>query len=168
MRIMVLTLALLLFASCAKHDSAGNSFEPITSFSGRILVFDVKQRFQLELDWMASEERGHLRLTHALSGRVMFVQWKGQKMFWRDNHQALNWQPLTTKELTDMGVILPPWTLAKVFLGQYPASMKTKNDLLWKGKWDDSQLQIKWSKSYKRVELTDFKAGRKAVVIIHD
>jgi len=167
MKKICIVVFVLLLGSCAKHG-ATPAFEPITSFSGRILVFDVSHRYQLELDWLANEERGHLRLTHALSGRVMFVQWKGQEMFWRDNAQQLNWQTLTLQQLTDMGVILPPWTLAKVFLGQYPSTMRTKDDLIWKGTWNDSKLQIKWSKSYQRVELTDFQNGRKATVIIHE
>ncbi|PCI02041.1 MAG: hypothetical protein COB79_03075 [Zetaproteobacteria bacterium] len=157
----------LLTVSCVKHEAAP-TFEPITTFSGRLLVMDTKHRFQVELDWMANEKQGNLRITHALSGRVVFVQWKNKVMFWRDNDKTVAWESLSKQELKDMGVILPPWTLARIFLGQYPKTMQTKDEQLWKGTWDDARLQIKWSDTFRRVEITDFKQGKRAIVIIHE
>lgn len=163
-----LVCLLAVVSSCAKHETNQAGYEPIKSFSGRLLVLDPKHRFQVELDWLASEERGLLRLTHALSGRVVFVHWQGQNMYWRDNDKMLNWQGMSVAQLHEMGVLLPPWTLAKIFLGQYPDTMHSKDERLWKGEWDGHKLQIKWINHYKRVEITDFKRGRKAVVIIND
>ncbi len=165
--IRILTIVLILFvASCVKHESS--SFEPMTTFSGRLLVMDPKHRFQVELDWMANEKQGNLRITHALSGRVVFVQWKNKVMFWRDNDRTTVWTALSEQELVDMGVILPPWILARIFLGQYPESMQTKDKQLWQGSWNGIRLQIKWSNAYKRVDITDFEQGKRAVVIIHE
>jgi len=161
-------LLALMLVSCAKHDVTPSAFEPVSTFSGRLLVMDPKHRFQVELDWQANETKGTLRLTHALSGRMVFVQWQGKKMFWHDNNSDLSWSLLSEEELKDMGVIFPPWTLAKVFLGQYPSSMQSQNKQLWKGTWDEKNLQIKWSNNYRRVELTDFKRGQKAIVIMNE
>lgn len=129
---------------------------------------DPKHRFQVEMDWQANEEKGELRLTHALSGRVVHVIWQGEKMFWRDNEQILAWQPLSTAALREMGVILPPWTLAKVFLGDYPQTMHTKDGRLWKGRWDTVELEIRWASEQQRVVLVDFKHGKRAVVIFDE
>jgi len=161
-------LLVLMFASCVKHDATTEVFEPISTFSGRLLVLDPKHRFQVELDWQSNEDKGTLRLTHALSGRMVFLQWQDKRMFWHDNNSTLNWSSMSEEKLKDMGVILPPWTLAKVFMGQYPSSMKTKDHQLWKGTWGDNALQIKWSNHYHRVELTDFNRGQKAIVIINE
>ena len=161
----VLLIALL--ASCVKHETTP-SFEPANAFSGRLLVMDTKQRFQVELDWMANEKQGNLRITHALSGRVVFVQWKNKVMFWRDNDATVVWTPLSDQALKDMGVILPPWILAHIFLGKYPDSMQSKDEKMWKGTWGDAHLQIKWSNAYKRVEITDYKRGKRAIVIMHE
>ncbi len=157
-----------MFLSCTKHDDMKSGFEPIQTFSGRLLVLDPKHRFQVELDWLANEEKGMLRLTHALSGRVVFVRWQGKEMFLRDNDIRLNWQILPESELKKMGVLLPPWQLARIFLGQYPDTMITKNHLEWKGEWNHHKLKVKWSNHYKRVEVTDYKRGSRAVVIIND
>ncbi len=159
-------LLLFMLASCAKHESLNAAYAPITTFSGRLLVIAPKHRFQVEIDWQANQEKGQLRLTHALSGRVVFVQWQNHKMVWHDNSQQLSWQPLSEQALKDMGIILPPWRLAKVFLGQMPSSMQSKDKQVWKGTWSGIPMQIKWSNSYKRLELLDYKHGQRAVVII--
>jgi hypothetical protein len=159
---------LLLLASCAKHESLESAYTPITTFSGRLLVISPKHRFQVEIDWQADEKQGQLRLTHAVSGRVVNVQWQGKKMFWHDNAQMLNWQPLSQQALKDMGVILPPWMLAKIFLGKYPSTMQSKDNQVWKGTWAGNTMKIKWSNAYHRLELTDYKHGQRAVVIINE
>ncbi len=165
---LALILVAVLLAACVKNTEVLPAYEPITSFSGRLLVFDQKHRFQLELDWLANEDKGMLRLTHALSGHVVFVRWQGEDMYWRDNAKVLNWQGMSVSQLHEMGVLLPPWTLAKIFLGQYPRTMYSRDKLLWRGEWDGYPLQVKWVEGYKRVEIVDFKRGRKAVVLIHD
>jgi len=165
-------LAAILFVavltSCVKHEPLTTAYQPITTFSGRLLVISPKHRFQVEIDWQADDKHGQLRLTHALSGRVVNVEWQGKRMFWHDNAEVLNWQPLSEQALKDMGVIFPPWILAKIFLGQYPDTMQSKGKQMWQGTWSGHQLQIKWSNEYQRLELIDFKRGQKAVVIIHE
>ncbi len=157
---------LVWLASCVKHEPLNTAYTPITTFSGRLLVMAPKHRFQVEIDWQANEEKGQLRLTHALSGRVVFVRWQGHRMFWLDNHEQLSWQPLSAQALKDMGIILPPWQLAKIFLGQMPDSMHSKDKRKWEGAWLGTPMQIKWSSNYKRLELIDYKHGQRAVVMI--
>jgi hypothetical protein len=165
--LLCVVLLLLTLAACAKHDAGQLSFLPITTFSGRLLVIDQKHRFQVEIDWQAEEKQGKLRLTHALSGRVVHVTWQDEKMFWHDNAQNISWEPLSRQALLDMGVILPPWVLAKVFLGDYPSTMHSKDNRLWKGRWGSNELKIKWASEQQRVELVDFKQGKRAVVIFN-
>ncbi len=167
-KIIVGGLLLLILTACAKHHTAPVNFIPKTTFSGRLLVMDPKHRFQVEIDWQTNKKKGELRLTHALSGRVVHVTWQGKKMFWRDNEAMLAWQPLSEARLREMGVILPPWTLAKVFQGDYPQSMHSKDGRLWKGHWGAVELEIRWASEQQRVALVDFKRGNRAVVIFDE
>jgi hypothetical protein len=163
-----LLLLVLLATSCAKHSDTQQKFEPITTFSGRLLVISPEKRFQVDVDWQGTSEKGKLRLTHGLSGRVVDVVWLGHSMRWRDSSQTQQWRDLPEKGLLDMGVLLPPWTLAKVFVRNMPRSMKAKGNNVWQGVWDAVPLKIKWLGGQRRVEISDMKHGRRAVVIFHE
>ena len=169
--ILVALLGLLMLGACAKHVIEDRGSVPIEAFSGRLLVMATAKRFQVDIDWQGKEDNGSLRLTHASSGRIVDVIWENRSMLWRDNLNH-NWQPLTEQALSEMGVILPPWVLAKVFLGDLPNSMKTKDNFTWKGNWfyggNKLDLKIRWSSDRKRVELVDMKHAKKAVVIIDE
>ena len=162
---------LLLLSACVKHTEEGQICTPIEPFSGRLLVMSTTKRFQVDIDWKGVEQKGELRLTHVSSGRIVDVLWEHESMFWHDNENA-DWSPLTEVELNDMGVILPPWILAKIFLGEMPNTMSTKNQLTWKGSWvhkkTNVELTVRWASDRKRVELVDIKHGRKVVVIINE
>ncbi|MCF6207951.1 MAG: hypothetical protein L3J61_00995 [Ghiorsea sp.] len=157
-----------LVAGCVKHVDMPQDFTPISTFSGRLLVVSPGKRFQVEVDWQGSAEKGQLRLTHGLSGRIVDVAWQGQQMRWRDHSQSQQWYDLSEKELLDMGVLLPPWTLAKVFAGDMPKAMHTKDNRTWQGVWDGVSLKVKWASRQQRVEITDMKHGRRAVVIFNE
>ena len=168
MRVLSLLLLTLLFSACVKHEQRQSDFKPVTNFSGRLLVMDQNHRFQVEVDWQGNEESGILRLTHAMSGRVIYVSWREQTMLWHDNDKTKVWQPLSEQALLDMGIILPPWVLVKVFAGEYPNTMHTKDHRLWKGVWGDRELTIKWASQQQRLELVDFKHGKRAVIIFNE
>ena len=163
-----LLVLVLLMASCVKHSDVPQKFEPITTFSGRLLVISPEKRFQVDVDWQGTSEKGQLRLTHGLSGRVVDVAWLGHSMRWRDSSQTQQWRYLPKESLLDMGILLPPWTLAKVFSRNMPPSMKAKGNGVWQGIWDTVSLKIKWFGGQRRVEITDMKHGRRAVVIFHE
>jgi len=162
---------LMLLGACAKHNIEHQSFVPVDTFSGRLLVMATTKRFQVDIDWQGDEQKGALRLTHASSGRIVDVLWEHETMFWRDN-KHVGWRPLTEKELEEKGVLLPPWVLARIFMNDMPSSMETKDKLAWKGSWIYKEttldLSIRWASDRKRVELKDLKHGKKLVVIINE
>jgi len=171
MKLLVSALCgLVLLSACVKHATVEQSLSPIEKFSGRLLVVSTAKRFQVEIDWLGQVQKGELRLTHAASGRIVDVTWEHESMLWRDN-EHMGWSPLSENELSDMGVILPPWMLAKIFLGEMPSTMITKDQRTWRGTWlynkSKLDLSIRWASDRKRVELTDLKHGKKAVVIIN-
>jgi len=124
-------------------------------------------RFQVEIDWQGNAQQGTLRLTHAATGRIVDVSWQDETMLWRDNQSIPVWQPLSQEALFKMGVVLPPWTLAQAFAGQYPSSMHSKDQRTWRGAWGSLDLKIKWSTKQERVQLTDIKNGRQAIIIFN-
>lgn len=168
MKLLKLALVCYLVAvlgACAKHETNTAGFVAKHEFSGRLLVMSPKHRFQMEMDWSADENKGSLRLTHGLSGRIVHVLWENEKMLWRDNGSPSYWKPLSEQSLLEMGIILPPWTLARIFLGDMPSSMKTADSRTWKGQWGEVDLRVRWTNKQQRVELTDIKHGRRAVVV---
>ncbi|MDX8384474.1 MAG: hypothetical protein R8M45_10360, partial [Ghiorsea sp.] len=104
-------LMLLLLGGCASQFSGQQEavFEPFTSFSGRLLVMNPKHRLQFEVDWQGDEQQGDLRITHAVSGRIIYVKWQDEAMLMLDAQQSLVWHALSEVELLDIGVMLPPW-----------------------------------------------------------
>ncbi len=159
---------LLFLVSCVKHDASSPLFVPVSQFTGRLLVMDHSQRFQVEVDWKGDERQGNLRLTHALSGRIVDIIWLEKEMVWRDNRQSASWRMLSEKGLVEMGIAFPPWTLARVFTGKVPQTMKTTDNRNWKGSWEGRELRIRWASNQQRVELSEIKTGRKAVVVFND
>jgi hypothetical protein len=173
MKLMLAGVLTLLFTACAPHVSPEQAtlrpvFTPIHAFSGRLLVISPKKKFQVEIDWEATENKGELRLTHGLSGRIVEVIWQNEAMLWRDTSVQEAWQTLQEQDLAEMGILLPPWDLAKVFTGDMPASMKQVKPLYWQGQWDEADLKVKWSETQQRLELMDLKRGQKAVVIFDE
>jgi len=160
---------LVLFGGCVKHDVVVAELRPIAEFSGRLLVINQAHRYQLEIDWRADEKQGQLRLTHGLTGQVVDVSWQEETMLWRNSTTHTAWQPLSAEELKRYGIIFPPWILRRIFLGEMPDTMKTKDGRLWKGMWDEeTHLTVRWSATQQRVEMIDMKHGRKAVVIFNE
>lgn len=168
MRVILLLALTLLFSSCVKHEDKGLIFKEIHDFSGRLLVMTQTKRVQAELDWQGDASKGVLRITHGASGRIIDVKWQDQKMIWRDSSESPLWGELSQEGLYKLGIILMPWDLARVFRGDLPPSMLTKDQRTWKGHWDSSELQIRWSSEQKKVDLMDMKKGQRIVVFFND
>jgi|GEM_PF-6614539 len=166
-RLLLLGLMFFSLSFCVKHEMVAK-FEPKQDFSGRLLVMDQKHRFQLDMDWAGDAKQGNVRLTHGLSGRIVDVRWMNETMRWRDNQQSLSWQMLTVDELLDMGVIFPPWVMAKIFAGDLPATMMSKDQRTWQGKLAEHELKIIWASAQQKVELVDLKRGKKAGVMFDE
>ncbi|MDQ6988413.1 MAG: hypothetical protein Q9M19_00925 [Mariprofundaceae bacterium] len=165
MRGVLFMLLLLLAAGCVKHDEA-IVFKPISSFSGRLLVMSQAHRFQMEVDWQGDRQQGGMRLTHAATGRIVDVSWLDGTMLWRDNREEPVWRALSQAQLLDMGMLLPPWALARILSGDYPEAMQTKGQRTWQGLWsEDVRLKIRWSQTWDRLEITDMRYGKRLVVV---
>jgi len=165
----VFLCVLVLCGACVKHDVPIAELKPIAEFTGRLLVINQAHRYQMEIDWQADDKQGKLRLTHALTGQVVDVAWQEKTMLWRNSATHTTWQPLSVKQLKRYGIIFPPWVLRRIFLGEMPDTMKTKDGRLWQGMWsDDIHLMVRWSATQQRVEMVDMKHGRKAVVIFDE
>jgi len=125
-------------------------------------------RWQFEVDWQGDEAQGDLRITHGLSGRVVYVKWVQQSMTMLDSSQSALWRPLSQASLLEMGVMLPPWTLARVFLGDLPSTMHSQDKHTWQGSWGEAKLRLRWSNSFHKLELLEMKHGRRLVLLFDE
>jgi len=163
----------LCLSACAtvNHDIASLKQEKmpvIQEFQGSLLVFSPKHRFQVLIQWQANLQQGHARLTHAASGRVVELRWQNEILSMRDNQKAgAVWQHVSVEALHDMGIVLKPWVLAQVLYHQIPKSLKTHDGETWKGKLDDSVIQLRWQNDHHRLTMTDISHGRKVVLRIN-
>lgn len=167
-RLVILCLLPFILGACVKQNTVVEKFTPVSAFSGRILVMSQSHRFQLAVDWKSRGEQGEMRLTHGSSGRIVDIVWRNKKMRWRDNAQSVLWADLSEQALIEMGVILPPWLLANIFLGEMPDTMVTEDNRAWKGTWAENRLSVRWASKQQKVDLLDIKHGRRVVVVFDE
>jgi len=137
----------------------------ISAFKGSLLVFSPRHRFHVLIQWQADLQQGHARLTHAASGRVVELRWQGEDLSMRDNQSAgARWRHVDAKQLQDIGIVLQPWVLAKVLHHQMPKALHSKDGRIWRGKMDQSVVQLRWQDDYHQLTMTDITHGRKAVL----
>ncbi|MDQ6995316.1 MAG: hypothetical protein Q9M18_06945 [Mariprofundaceae bacterium] len=137
----------------------------ITAFQGRLLVFSPKHRFQVLIGWHADLHQGYARLTHAASGRVMELHWQGEHLRMRDNQVSTSqWRTVDEKQWQEMGIVLPPWSLAKILHHQMPQSLHSNDGKLWKGKINGSVIQVQWKQNNHLLTIMDITHGRKAIL----
>jgi len=142
--------------------------ENITAFQGRLLVFSPKHRFQVLIQWQADLHQGYARLTHAASNRVMELRWQGEHLRMRDNQVSQpKWQAVNEQQWQEMGIVLPPWTLAKVLYHHMPSALHSNDGKLWKGKVNGGMIQLQWKNNYHLLTMMDITHGRKAILRIN-
>ena len=151
-----------------KHVDRLATFNPVHAFSGRLLVMTNTQRFQTEIDWRASDSKGALKLTHASSGKIVELMWQRKEMRWRDSSRTSLWQPVQKEKLEEMGILLAPWQLHRVFTGKLPATMETHDMRNWKGNWDGEKISVQWASAQQKVEISDFSRGSRIVVMFNE
>ena len=165
-------LAALFIGSCmpAKTVSPTAGIGPYPVFTGRLIVINASKRWQVVINWRASTpEHGWVRLTHAASGRIIEMEWKGEAMWLRDNQAASpDWRPVSGTELATHGIVLTPQTLAMILLGTMPPNFTSRQHHIWEGRHGGSVMRLQWSATDKRLTITDINHGRKAILIIQD
>lgn len=166
-------VALLVVAGCATtaghHDGADAeavSIGPYPALTGRLVVIEPNRRWQVLLSWRASQpERGWLRITHAASGVVIELRWHQQQMLLRDNRDP-DWRLVTSAELSEQGIILPPQEMAAILLGQMPARFVRRNASTWESHTGTGIVRLQWQADAHRLTMTDLKHGRRAMLLI--
>jgi len=173
-RSLLLCLILLLNACASTSNTATVlkqatqrlSIGPYPSFSGRLIVFDTSRRWQVSIDWQATQAAtGKLRLSHALSGTVVDFRWTENNMQVRDN-KSPNWHPINQQKLTEYGIVLPPSQMASILLGQTPSHfLQIKHDT-WESIASGSPIRVRWQDKLHTLTINDMKHHRTAKLII--
>jgi len=164
---LLLSFTLTACATVNEHHALKSQLDApvITAFQGSLLVFSPKHRFQVLIEWSADVNQGHARLTHPASGRVVELRWQGEVLSMRENQASGRlWKHIKLEQLYDMGIVLPPWVLAKVLHRQIPPSLHPQGHDVWQGKMNDSVIQLRWQNDYHRLTMTDITHGRKAIL----
>jgi len=178
-RILCLSLVLLLNACASlsftppestirQASQASNklSIGPYASFSGRLIVFDPSRRWQVSIDWQATQANtGKIRLTHALSGTVVDFRWTDNHMQVRDD-KVPYWRSIQQTELTELGIVLPPSQLASILLNQTPAHFHQIKSDTWESMNSGSPIRLRWQEKLRTLTIKDVKQHRTARLII--
>ncbi|MDX8402579.1 MAG: lipoprotein insertase outer membrane protein LolB [Mariprofundaceae bacterium] len=166
---MILTLAL---AACAPRHApmpAETGIGPFPAFEGRIIVIEPGRRWQALVEWRATiPERGSARLTHAASGTVAEIRWRGDRIEVRDSRHP-SWRGIAPEELSNRGIMLPPRELAALLLGHVPPDFRprrSENAQRWQGRRGGRLLRIAWFAGARKLRLTDITRGASATLII--
>ncbi len=153
-------------SSAASKTSTTLSIGPYASFSGRLIVFDPSRRWQVSIDWQATQvHTGKLRLTHALSGTVVDFRWADNRMQVRDD-KAPYWRSIQQHELTELGIVLPPTQLASILLNQTPEHFHQIKTDTWESMDSGSPIRLRWQKKLHTLTINDVKQHRTARLII--
>jgi len=168
----LLPLLGLLLAGCAgksslSHDEAV-TIGPYAQFTGRLIVMEPNRRWQVLVDWRADHPgAGRVRMTHAASGLVLQLRWQGGQMALRDNRHPA-WRAIDEAALAKEGIILPPWDLAAILLGQMPDRFEPHGNGRWEDRRDGRLLRLDWQPSKRKLVVSDIRHGRVATLLIRE
>ncbi|HXH71919.1 MAG TPA: hypothetical protein VNI58_03790 [Mariprofundaceae bacterium] len=169
--VATLLVAITTLSGCASIGPTGGIMQqpligPYPAFSGRLLVIEPARRWQVGIDWQAeAPEAGKLRLTHAASGMVVELAWDHGEMRIRDS-QHPEFRPVALTELQQHGIVVAPWTLAAILLGDMPATFHPTRPGEWEGHQGGALIRIVWDAGQRRLTLTDITHGRRATLLI--
>lgn len=160
--------AALLLTSCAttKTDERRDGIGPYSELTGRLLIMQPSQRWQVALEWRGTPDAGHARLTHAASNRIVEIEWLQAAIRMRDNQQQPAWKQVSESQLAEQGIIMPPQQLAALLNGTLPTTLKRRGENRWEGTVRDSYLKLTWQPDAQRLSITDITHGNSLVLII--
>jgi len=159
---------LLLFTACATlpEQAGAPGIGPYSAVSGRLLVMEPARRWQVMLDWKAdSPSSGQARLTHAASGTVVELRWQGNDIRLRDSN-APDWRRVSPAQLAEHGIVISPYTLSRFLAGRIPSGFRKTGSNAWESRQDGAPLRVSWKPGEQRLEISDIRHGRRAILII--
>ena len=169
----LVTVLIMLLTGCASlnHPPAepSASIGPYENFDGRLLMIQPNKRWQVQIHWQGTVKQGLVRLTHAASGRIVYLKWIGDRMSVLDNQAtdaSASYKPISKAELSDQGLVIRPQQLAAILHGNIPASLKQQHAQQWKGKLNQSLIQLDWNPQLKKLTLKDSTHGNIAMLLI--
>ena len=165
---LFLALCTFTFATaCASIPPAANApgIGPYYSMSARLLVIEPERRWQVMLDWQATQTRGHARLVHAASGNIVELRWQKDYIQMRNNH-APDWRHVNMQQLAEHGIVISPFTLGIFLTGKIPPGFHKTGPNIWESHKNGSLIRVAWKNESKRLMLSDIRHGRRATLII--
>ncbi len=151
----------LLLGGCATTTApvVTNPIGPYPAPHGRILLLG-KHRAQLLFRCAPSAEGGSCRFTHAASGRIVELRWRGDQIWQRSNsrdHQA--WAPVARDALDEMGMVVTPATMMGLLSGTIPSWLHPKGSNRWQGRHHHATIALRWYPDQQRLEITNRSKG---------
>jgi outer membrane biogenesis lipoprotein LolB len=169
---LLISLGMLAWlAGCAMRPPTTTppSIGPYPAFSGRLIVIEPAQRWQVAVDWRApTPSDGWLRLTHAASGQVLVLTWHGDALRLSDNRDPSHPdRPVSEAALAAHGIVIPPEQLAAILLGHMPPRFVPAGPNRWQADRHGHLIRIDWNAGSRRLTLTDMKRGSRAILLIN-
>jgi len=158
----------LFITACATLPEPAETPEigPYRSISARLIVREPTRRWQVMLDWRAdSPVSGQARLAHAASSAVVELRWQRDNIRLRDSRSPL-WRRVSTAQLAEHGIIIPPYTLSGFLTGQLPAGFRKTGMNTWESRHDGNLLRVLWNGETRHLDISDIRHGRSATLII--
>jgi len=161
------TFILLFVTACASLPSPADApgIGPYHAISARLLVIEPKRRWQVVLDWQATQTQGHARLVHAASGNIVELRWQKDNIQLRDNH-APAWRRVNMQQLGKRGIVVSPYTLSLFLAGKIPPGFHKSGLNRWENRQKGTLIRVTWHNDSRRLILSDIKHGRRATLII--
>ncbi len=170
-KLLNIAATLLLLTACSTLQQPtlqqGSECKPWHNFNGQLSILESAHRWQVLIHWQADLKSGNTRLTHAATGRIIELQWQGEKIYIRDNQATTTtWKSIQADTLMQYGIVLPPQTIAAILHYQIPPSLKAKGNNIWQGKLHDKTIRIRWQDHCHKLTMTDITQGRIAILRI--
>ena len=169
--IYLLTACLCLISACSplKKASSDHTLHHVWhSFDGRLLVLEPSRRWQVLVHWQADSHTGTARLTHAATGRIITIAWRGRHIQLLDNQSAkAQWRDIDEQTLMQYGIVLAPQTIANILQQRIPEALEYKGKHIWQGKLEGNMIKISWQQDEHKLTMTDITHGRTAILRIN-
>jgi len=171
-KLLAIAISLFMVTACSTLQPASSiqkssQYKPWHSFNGQLSILEATHRWQVLIHWQADLESGSTRLTHAATGRIIELQWRGKHIQMRDNQTRITtWQAIKADTLMQYGIVLPPQTIAMILHHQIPSALKFQKNNTWQGQLHGSTIRLRWQNDRHKLTMTDITHGRTAILRI--